>query len=191
MNSNLKSLILYVPLFVFCSCGHNIVISPKGCVTKSKMTIWNPEENDYHSSFKRYSPEEKQVDGTFIKVMTLHAPFSFFTKQKFNLKELLQDIGYSCEQVRELSYSLKNGPIDVLASIIQPLAQTTLIMEGKLHTLDSEFESHKNKNNQTDKNEDEEDSVLIKEEEKDMQNLQLDSAEESGTLMDDLDIDMQ
>ncbi len=127
-------------IFVLCSfvgCATDVKINPRACKTKAEWLVLPEDQFKYQDMFVSYHPDEKIEDKHFVKIITLYAPFSFFTPQEFMLKDILDDVGLSCDQIRSVGLSFKEGFWDVLLNFIPPLSQITLVMEGELKGLEN------------------------------------------------------
>ena len=121
---------VYLLLLFVTGCATDIKINPRACRTRAEWLVLPEDQFKYKDMFVDYRPDDKIVGKHFVKKITLLAPFSFFTPQEFMLRDILEDVGLSCDQIRSVGMTFKEGFWDILLNFIPPLSQITLIFGG-------------------------------------------------------------
>ncbi|MBI2520491.1 MAG: hypothetical protein HYV97_08735 [Bdellovibrio sp.] len=131
-------LVLLLAFIIVSGCATDVKINPRACRTRAEWLILPEEQFKYKDMFEPYHPKDTIEDKHFIKKITLMAPFSFFTPQEFMLRDILEEAGLTCDQIRSVGLTFKESFWDVLLNFIPPLSRITLVIEGDLRGLESE-----------------------------------------------------
>ncbi|OFZ17210.1 MAG: hypothetical protein A2X86_01805 [Bdellovibrionales bacterium GWA2_49_15] len=138
MTSRLWQLLCILLVIYIAGCATDVKINPRACRTRAEWFVLPEDQFKYKEMFEPYRPVDNIEGKHFVKKITLFAPFSFFTPQEFMLRDILEDVGLSCDQIKSVGMTFKEGFWDVLLNFIPPLSQITLVLEGDLKGLETE-----------------------------------------------------